>query len=304
MRSQKKQVIVTLKGYGDFVIAANFVNSICNMDKTSKLELVAGNHVVSLAAALGNTEHISFIGGKKDLDVPAIYDIQKRGLVAGLKSILDISRRINQIPQSSVLVFDRLGWRERIIGAGYALSQIPNDSSNIYLAYTRFFKQLGYSLPVNLPGSNSIPSRAIIIPGARMKQRVIPDKTLSQIAKKISIMGIEAKILLLEGEALETPMDISVEVIPRQFTSLIDAIKSTDLVISADSLPAHLSEFFNIPVFVFTPFPSWTRYWLPKSAFDSGGMASFEDIDYFCGWLNFMKIPTASPHIQIGGQVD
>jgi ADP-heptose:LPS heptosyltransferase len=64
---------------------------------------------------------------------------------------------------------------------------------------------------------------------------------------------------------------------------LVEVISNSDLVISADSLPSHLSEFLHIPIFVSTPAPK--PYWLPKSSYKTSGWATFSDIRPFHNWL-------------------
>jgi len=286
MQQYKSHSLVTLKGFGDFVIAVNAASNIYGAYDRAKLQLIAGRHVAKLADALGVSEQVSFVGVNDTLDVPAIYDLKRCGFIAGARSLLVIQRHINKIPSSSALIFDRLGWREHLIGVGHALCELPRDSGNIYVAYARFFERLGYKLTPAKSRSNFNFKKAIIIPGARMKHRVIPSKIIHQIAKKLLLNCVETKVILIDGESFEIPLGVPVEVIPRQFAALISTIKSADLVICADSLPAHLSEFFDVPVFVFTPIPDWSIYWLPKSAFYSEGMASFEDAEYFDRWLD------------------
>ena len=64
--------------------------------------------------------------------------------------------------------------------------------------------------------------------------------------------------------------------VPRNFSAMANAIKKVDAVISADSMPAHMAEYFGVPVFVITPEPN--RYWLPVSAFNNNFWCCFNDI--------------------------
>jgi ADP-heptose:LPS heptosyltransferase len=279
--NSKIHTLVTLKGFGDFVIALNAINSV---KAVPEFQLVAGKHVMALADDLGMTDQVIFIGGEDLKDVPAIYDIKKRGWFSGLKSLQQLHSLIGNFPHSSTLIFDKVGIRERIIGAGHELYQLP-ESSNIYLAYTQFFKEMGYERIAQKPRERDKNNQAIIVPGARVGKRVIPPGTIKQISQRLLNYDFEVKVIMIEGESYEIPHNVNLEIIPRKFSSLIDAINSADLVISADSLPAHLSEFLGAPVFIFTPIPNWSIYWLPKSAFNSKGMATFEDISNFDRWL-------------------
>ena len=71
------------------------------------------------------------------------------------------------------------------------------------------------------------------------------------------------------------------------FDSLVKSIKEFDLIVSADSLPAHIAEYFGINVFVFSPVDN--HYWLPKSAFLNGAYAKFDEVIKFKKWLSRIK---------------
>jgi hypothetical protein len=56
-------------------------------------------------------------------------------------------------------------------------------------------------------------------------------------------LGLDMQLFLLEGERPDLEDDNPpFNIVPRQFTALCSAIADVDLVISADSLPAHLAE--------------------------------------------------------------
>ena len=66
-------------------------------------------------------------------------------------------------------------------------------------------------------------------------------------------------------------------IVPRQFSALRDAIASTSLVFSADSLPAHMAESLGKNVFVLTPRPN--DFWMPHSVFVHRRLALFNESD-------------------------
>ncbi len=125
----------------------------------------------------------------------------------------------------------------------------------------------------------------MIIPGARVQFKNIPISVISRALKILENREIDCSVITFVGENLDVPLDSNIVVLPRDFGSLISSIKSADLVLSADSLPAHLSFYLNIPVFVFTPIPAWTIKWLPLSAYRSKAFADFSDETAFRNWL-------------------
>ncbi len=276
--------LVSLKAFGDFVIA-------CNASRRVQLEIginapkiVAGEHVRSLASALRLDAIVQFIGDVSWTDVPAAFDVRKRGVYSALRSLGDIRHLLDEIPSSHVLVFDNLGLRERFLGRGRLLKSLPAESGNIYIAYDRFFESLGYRVfDAGLKKTHSV-RRAIIIPGARMGYRVIPSKVISDITFELEQRDIKTCVVVLKGESINLPVGIHVKIIPRSFDALIAAVQASELVISADSLPSHLSEFLDVPVFVSTPVPK--PYWLPRSAYLENGWATFEDIKPLRDWIS------------------
>lgn len=279
--------IVTLKAYGDFVIACNAARVLQTSIQSEPISIIAGSHVQPLAEALEiPIDRVFYISDSVSSDVPAIFDARKRGLFSALKSLINVRCQINCLHPDSDLVFDSLGWRERLIGLGRKIHGLPGFAKNIYIGYDHFFESIGY-----LPRSEDFPSainisRAIIIPGARMGFRIIPRSVILNIYKELKSHGIEVKVVLLEGEKIEVSQGLATEVVPRNFSALVSSVKDSDFVVSADSLPAHLSSLLGIPAFVFTPIPAWTSYWLPKPTFLTNGMATFDDMEPFRYWLN------------------
>jgi hypothetical protein len=88
-------------------------------------------------------------------------------------------------------------------------------------------------------------------------------------------VGLEAKLFILDGDISPLVRHPRAVTISRNFESLASAIRSVDSVISADSLPAHLAEYFGRPVFVASPAPN--EYWLPYGCFRQERWGIFHD---------------------------
>ena len=139
--------IVTLKGFGDFIIALNAINSFKGPRDLAlpQFKLVAGRHVMNLANALGVKDQVILVGDDKLKDVPAIYDLKNKGYLSGLKSLIKLHSDITDILGSSSLVFDKVGVRERLLSIGHKSHSLP-ESVNIYMSYALLFKELGYEI--------------------------------------------------------------------------------------------------------------------------------------------------------------
>jgi ADP-heptose:LPS heptosyltransferase len=285
--------VVNLKAYGDFVIASGAIRRI-KLSKTQEVpNLIVGEHVRSLASSLNLKHTVEFIGGKNWNDVPAVFNIRKLGVLAAFKNIIEIRRSLHNIPTDTQLIFDRLGWRERLLGGGFTVHELSRGDNNIYIAYDNFFKSLGFELSTETMVSRTL-KKAIIIPGARMSHRVIPAEVMSAINVEMTERSILTEVLILDGELFDLPANIRIKRIPRLFDRLVEEISNSDLVISADSLPSHLSEYLKIPIFVSTPKPK--PYWLPLSSFKNNGWATFANTHQFKYWLesNFTSLDISS----------
>jgi hypothetical protein len=279
--------IVSIKAYGDFVIACSALRFYGASGASLVSNIYAGEYVRSLAQALAVEERVTFIGEALWADVPAAFDIRKRGLIEGLLSLRQIRELFAGLPNHTQLVFDHLGWRERYIGRGLFLNGLPKNVKNIYLAYEKFFRPEAVSFETSEAAIHTPKGirDALIIPSARLSHKVLPPSLITSVTIALSRFQIRSRVLLLRGDNTQIPSGVEIVEIPRQFEDLVATIKESQLVISADSLPAHLTGFFSVPVFVFARDVKWSEYWLPKSAFSSRGFSSFTELLPLYSWL-------------------
>jgi hypothetical protein len=81
--------------------------------------------------------------------------------------------------------------------------------------------------------------------------------------------ALEPTIFAVEGEMPELKdADLPLVEMPRTFPATIEAVMGADRVISADSMTAHLAEYYGRPVFVCSRILK--HYWLPLSAARAG----------------------------------
>lgn len=276
--------ISALKSFGDFVIALSSVGRVQPQPEHPQPIVVAGRHLNALAVALGVAARIRFIGDETWTDVPAAFDIGRRGKVSAIRSMLVLRRWLSALDRGSALVFDQIGWRERFIGGSHQRIGLPRASDNIYLAYDSLLIGLGYEVAAKETAPNWPVQRAVIIPGARLAHKIMPTTVIAAIDAELRGRGIQATVITLDGETLEVPPGVCSMVLPRRFDALVATVKATDMVISADSLSAHLGEYHGLPTFVATPVPN--QYWLPQLAYLSKGWATFDDLHPLRLWLN------------------
>lgn len=287
--------IVTLKAFGDFLIAYSALLRARAVHQAADIQLLAGEHVRPLGLALGVPDaQVHYIGGSSLKDVPAAFDVRRRGVWAAWRSLATLRRAVHGVtPSQRQLLFDSLDMREQFIGGGRTRLALPPEATNIYLAYDAHF--LTGTVPALHFKVDGPTPRALIVPASRVPRKVLPREVIAQVHQQLANRGVEAQVLLLEGEQVEVPPSVGLVRVPRQFSALIATLRETDIVVSADSLPAHIGEHLGKPTFVISPTPN--PYWLPRGAFLQGGHGVFGNLGNLKTWLEPLQLHTRSLHL-------
>ena len=122
-----------------------------------------------------------------------------------------------------------------------------------------------------------------IFPDARLKHRVLGEELLRSIVRECVARQLDARNLRIGTKKTGSPTDLPVEWI-NGFQALVGAVKESAAIVSSDSLPGHLAEYFGRPVFIFTP--RRKDYWMPGSAFEARAFAMFDDAAAVRPWLD------------------
>jgi hypothetical protein len=278
--------IVSIKAFGDFVIAANTLRAVRKLPPgCSDLKVLAGEHLKQLAGALQLESQVRFIpsGG----NFPGAFDVRGGGILRAAVSLLRLRRLFARLPSDCELIFDQAGWRERLLGSGYRhLSFL--SAPNIYQAATATLRAAGYLLQEGPAASAAATSRearrtAAIFASSRVAHKTIPVDVIGRVVDQLGNAGLHPEVIALAGERLDLPDGAPVRQIERNFSAVTDAISGSALVVSADSVPAHLAEYFGVPTYVLSPAPN--EYWLPRSSFLTRGWSLFCDDRALPSWL-------------------
>lgn len=284
--------VISLKSFGDFLIPFIILSRIIRDNNVDYPKMIAGEYIKPLLDALPkNSVDVSFVAYKNLKDVPAIYNIKKSSFIDIIKSIFFIKKFLYFSDKKSKYVVDRLGLRERFLLFGLDSVALPEAVKNIYLAYEYLFKNHGFQFKnINYPMPNNICTISIF-PESRVRRKMIPDSQVSSIAKIARNYGVAVNVVSFQGDNSYSNSDAYESVkIPKNFNSLLDCINQSDIVISADSLPGHLSEYFQKPIFIVSP--SVNLYWLPKSSFLTNAHSTFENLKPLDDWFNtFLREP-------------
>jgi ADP-heptose:LPS heptosyltransferase len=272
------------KSFGDFVIAHSVLGRIETCAKY-RVRLIACSHLKALNAILPNDVRVTLMDSGEER-VPAIFDVKKYGAWAALQSAVSLRRRFQDIERhgDEVLAFDALGIRERFIAGRWPVASPRARSANIYETYSRFLSDQDIPTapppPANAPAARSVG----IFPESRLIEKRLGAPTVAAILNLTTRVGLAAKIFMLDGDVSALRGHPKAVTISRDFESLADAIRSVDSVISADSLPAHLAEYFGRPVFVASSAPN--EYWLPQGCFRQKRWGVFGDEAQFSASLD------------------
>jgi hypothetical protein len=267
----------------------------CNRPTSSQGTTCAGGATPqALANALGEGQRIHFVGDPAQTQVPAIYDVRKLGVRAAMRSLFELRQWLGRDTRAGdIRLFDQVGWRERIL-AGRARPQGLPAAPNIYGAYTGYFSEQGHRLAaLAAPPRPGGLGTALVVPASRIASKALSAQVIAGVVSRLSEGGYEPQVIVLEGEQVELPAGVARTRLPRSFDALIGAVRGAALVVSADSLAAHLGEFHGKPTFVVTPRPN--EYWLPETAFNSNGWCTFDNLSRLSAWLRPTSAAVQTP---------
>ena len=270
--------------FGDFVIAHSVLHRIEDQAR-ARVRLIACSHLSDLNAILPADVPVTFVESGENR-VPAIFDVKKCGAWAAVQSALSLRERFARVPRrdSEALAFQLLGVRERFIAGRWPVIAPRKKFGNIYETYSHFFhEQEIRTLAAPLPRRDN-PHTVGIFPESRLLRKRLLAPAVSIIFDRVKQAGLEPRLFILDGDSVPQERHDAVFNISRNFQSLAAAIRSVDFVISADSLPAHLGEYFIRPVFVALPGPN--EYWLPYACFTNRHWGIFDNRSEFCSSLD------------------
>lgn len=252
-----------LRAYGDFSIA---IQSILKSNQAKDLKVVASLHLAPLYLAISkvvdlksiNIEFVDFDVHHSQLNLFTnrhLLETDTFSQIKKIKQYLAINPNkdgVDYIEQDKRrLLFE--------IAMNYRFKPIVTER-NVYEQYDRFFQIATNQIDKNIPSAGSI----LVLPDARIEKRNIPENLIHLIRKGSSEKGYTVKVAYFKRQLEGAEMY-------KNFVELIELIQNVDLVVGADSLPIHLSNFFNKPHCIlyptggakdfFTPFALQNNYY-------------------------------------------
>lgn len=260
----KTVYLLQLKAFGDFVIATAAGERVAASER-ARIRMAIGRHLRPLCHAIAPQLDVTELTNM-ETGVPTLFDVRRAGIAASLRSAWNVRRSVanSALPSDALILMDHIGFRERFAIGSRASVSFPAGTPNIYAGYEALLRDAGFTLTPVRNKDRFAPQRVGIFPGSRIAAKNLPPDLVSRVMAESRGRGLETQLFLLDGERSDLEAgELPHRIVPRSFTALCDAIASVDLVISADSLPAHLAERAGKDVFVFTPRPN--AFWMPPS---------------------------------------
>lgn len=160
---------------------------------------------------------------------------------------------------------------------GSTYPYVHRKKRNIYDSYLHHF---GVE-PGLLSIQNPVPSelkKILVLPESRKPSKSFKPLFIHQLSKLLLSMGLEVTTGFFKQATIQTNGKIAIH---DAFVDLILLIKDADLVVTADSLPAHLAQLLGKPHFVYyedQPNQEWTTPFcnLNKAYGVKGNLSSFQ----------------------------
>jgi hypothetical protein len=265
--SEPSYAFFGVKGLGDLLIQVGSLNRL-DPALRSHLSLVTGQHLVPLLEALSAPYPFRAFD-HPDAGAAALFQVRSRPVLDVVRSALGVRRGLHgALPRSATLIFDDLLWRERFLAFGRPALGLP-VRGNLYERYDAFFAQQDWAFDPAGAVTPSTGRRLHIFPGAREQDRCFSQSFLQEIVGLAVQAGLDPTIFTVAGELPELKgSDLPLVEMPRTFSATIEAVAGADRVISADSMTAHLAEYYRRPIFVCSRILK--HYWLPLSAARAG----------------------------------
>ena len=262
------------RGLGDYVIN-RFVRRQFNIRFTND---IIANYIHPLHTAMGLSDYNTEID-YNTLKTPDFFNIRNSRIIDVYYSILKLRSQLaklrQQYPDYILFCDHKRKLQDFILGTK---TITPSRLDNVYLSHLEFYKSLGFEY---LPCSDerlsvtSDPQVVKIFPYSSSPTKNFKNATISEISNVLKYIGIDFEVIYLAGEHI-LDKSIPYSVVDKTFEALISEIKNSKFLISCDSLPAHLGNYYGKNVI--SLLPRMNHYWLPFQTYKTNSFLFFEDI--------------------------
>lgn len=271
MSEHPKIAYLHFRSYGDLVINL-YCRNFFFIDSVDYVSIYLHDLFNQIATS---SSHIVTVKNIKDK--PDFINARRSKFYHIIKSGLQLRNTFKQIKRDlpDHLIFqDYKRWQQDIYFG--TLTHAPRKLDNVYKSHLSFYKKIGAKAkspdPENLENDGIIR----IFPYSSLDYKNIKPDILQSICDYLNLIGKSYEVVYLDGDKIFEFKHNYVK-IPKTFNQLIIKLKYSNLNISCDSLPAHLSSFYNINTIVLIPQNG--KYWLPLNVYSKNNFITLESLN-------------------------
>lgn len=232
---------VSLLALGDNLISLAFLRQL-----SDEIHVLGTKHTNNILKLIGSKENIHI--HKVFEDIPAFYDIKKRGLISACRDFYKFIRyvRSNGIDE---LVFEKKDFRSTMIAiltkakVFYPDSFVCNAYKNRRELISEVYKN---DVALNTYKLELHDVKIVVInPLTRLEKRNIKHQHLSFMCKKLKQNGYETYLIDLEKKYTQLEEDVTHYLTNTSLEDVKELILKADLYIGADSFLIHLAYYLK-----------------------------------------------------------
>jgi len=257
--------LIVLRSYGDFVVLMNTLKS---SERNEKIVIYASLHLRPLWESLNATfvkDNISFEFVDFNINRGILAFFTNKYLLSrtSIRELLSLNSFLskNNLKNNQQTYFEQRR-RSKFLNLLLASKiKFLHKEGNIYKNYFQFFN---VSTNPNIIDLKEDISQILIFPDSRKKIKVIPVSLQEKICQFGLVNNIQITIALFGKSNLSSEHHIYYE----NFYELVHLIQNAQFIISSDSLPVHLAQYFNKPHFAFYPNNinyEWVTPWISEN---------------------------------------
>ena len=270
MSKEAKIAYFHYRGLGDLVINAYCRRLFC-IDSIDFVPCYLFDLFNLISSQPSNTVALDNIFG-----TPAFINLKRSGPIEIIKSAGQLRRVFQKIKSDfpDHLIFqDYKRWQQDMYFG--ASTHNPKRLDNVYLSHISFYQKLGLKARARAAQVVKSDGTVRIFPFSSSNHKNIDAHVLKIICDHLNSLGKIYEVVYLENEKVFFFFH-NYSIVPKTFDYLISKLMNSNFNISCDSLPAHLSSFYNIDTLVLIP--EKNKYWLPLNSFSNDNYATLESL--------------------------
>jgi len=230
-------IYLPIRAFGDFTISA----AIIKKNHTEKVPVLLPEYMTGLFNALDCNNFFEIADVLKLGHYSKLFQLKKIRNFQDLYSVYEDVRIIkSNINRNCSYLLDYKDARSRLFGSNLGY---PGLGENIYTSKREFFSKyfkISGELPVIVNEKKEI-KNVMLFPGSRLLSKALNDDLVVAISNELKSHGYTVKTMYHESEKTLLK-DVGFF---KSFSELRSLVVNADFIVSADSLPIHVSYYFD-----------------------------------------------------------